>query len=405
MASVPLESVPPVPIAGPGLVRWLVVFALCPALLAVVAMTTPLVPIAGGYDSDGIHYAAMAGARIPVAIAGHEAPFGWRVLTPWLAGLMPGSFLFRFRALGLLSNWATLVLVYETLRSLRRSVLASLVGLLLYAGVFWTLKFSWYSPFYIDAQTQLFLALVTFLAVRGAFPWILVILPIAALQKESATVAGLFAVACFARRNGWHSMVTARYAAFVGLGSTLPLLAVRWFVGPLPQEWSLSHAFAVLLAQPSLPAKLVMSSVSGLGILVVLLPVHGRHTLKFFRAHPEWGLYGGVTLLLTFGGVDKSRLFLYTLLPLTVAAVHVIDELYLRRERWADRTWLAATLLLHLWLGWHLTPMGDAREYLRRMVPEWAAAAGWPPVEYYTHVAVALGTWLVATVRLGRLRS
>jgi hypothetical protein len=378
-----------------------VVFALCPALLAFVALTTPLVSIAGGYDSDGIHYAAMAGARIPIAIAGHEAPFGWRVLTPWLAALLPGSFLFRFRALGLLSNWATLVLVYETLRSLHRSVSASLVGLLLYAGVFWTLKFSWYSPFYIDAQTQLFLALVTFLAVRGAFPWILAILPVAALQKESATVAGVFAVACYARRYGWHSLVTARYAALAMLGSTLPLLAVRWFVGPLPQEWSLARAFAVLLAQPSLPAKLVMSSISGLGILVVLLSVHGKHTLRFFSAHREWGLYASVTVLLTFGGVDKSRLFLYTLLPLTVAAVHVIDELHLRRERWADRTWLAATLLLHLWLGWHLTPMGDTREYLLRMVPEWAAAAGWPPVEYYTHVAVALGAWVIATVRLG----
>jgi hypothetical protein len=379
-----------------------VVFALCPSLLAIVALTTPLVTIAGGYDSDGIHYAAMAGARIPIAMVGHEAPFGWRILTPWLAGLLPGSFLFRFRALGLLSNWATLVLVYETLRSLRRSVLASLVGLLLYAGVFWTLKFSWYSPYYIDAQTQFFLALVTFLAVRGAFPWILAILPIAALQKESATVAGLFAVACFARRHGWLRMATARYAALGALVSTLPLLAVRWFVGPLPQAWSLARAFAVLLAQPWLPVKLVMSSISGLGILAVLLLIHGRHTLRFFSAHGEWGLYAGVTLLLTFGGVDKSRLFLYTLLPLTVAAVHVIDELYLWRERWADRTWLVATLLLHLWLGWYLTPMGDAQEYLRRMVPEWAAAAGWPPVEYYTYVAMALGAWLVATVRLRR---
>ena len=132
----------------------------------------------------------MAGAHIPLANAGHEAPFGWRVLTPWLATLLPGSLLFRFRTLGLLSNWATLVLVYEMLRSLRRSILASIIGLLLYAGVFWTLKFSWYSPFYIDAQTQFFLALVTFLAVRGAFPWILAILAVAALQKESAPVAG-----------------------------------------------------------------------------------------------------------------------------------------------------------------------------------------------------------------------
>jgi hypothetical protein len=371
---------------------------LCPVLLLIVAWTTPRVPLHGGFDSDGMHYAAMAGAGIPEPHAGRVAPFGWRVLTPFLASLLPGSFLFRFRAIGVLSNWITLVLVFEILRMLGHSVRSSIAGLLLYAGVFWTLKFSWYSPFYIDSQTQLFLVALTYLAVRKAYTGVLLLLPMAALQKESAPLAGVFAVACYARDQGGWSAATWRYAALVVLASLVPVIGVRLAVGPLTQDWTLKHAYQSLLMRSYLPVRLAMATVSGLGILALLVPLHLRESWRFLRRRWEWGVYTLATLLMTLGGVDKSRLFLYALLPLTVVAVHVLDDLRLRLPATAFRAWLAATLVIHLWLGWHLTPMGDAGEYLCRMVPEWATDMGWPPVVYYTQLAVVLGTWLAAGI-------
>ncbi|HKQ56998.1 MAG TPA: hypothetical protein VJY35_03950 [Candidatus Eisenbacteria bacterium] len=375
---------------------------LCPVLLLIVALTTPRVTLHGGYDSDGMHYAAMAGAEIPEPNAGHVAPFGWRVLTPFLASLLPGSFLFRFRAIGVVSNWITLALVFEILRTLGHSMRSSIFGLLLYAGVFWTLKFSWYSPFYVDSQTQLFIVALTWLSLRKAYTWVLVLLPLAALQKESATVAGVFAIACHARDQGAWKAASWRYAALVVAASLVAVIGVRLAVGPITQEWTLTHVYQSLLMRPSLPAKLMMATVSGLGILVLLVPLHLRRSWRFLRERWEWGIYTLATLLLTLGGVDKSRLFLYALLPLTVVAVHVLDQAELKLSSAPVRIWLVVTLVIHLWLGWYLTPMGDAREYLLRMVPEWSTEAGWPPVVYYTQLAIVLGAWLAASLYVVR---
>lgn len=57
--------------------------------------TTPVTEHKGGYDYDGVFYAAMANGEN--GIEAHLAPWSYRVVTPFLAGLLPWS---------TLTNWA-----------------------------------------------------------------------------------------------------------------------------------------------------------------------------------------------------------------------------------------------------------------------------------------------------------
>ena len=376
--------------------RFVFLVAVPLALLTLVALTTPQTTLQHGYDSDGRSYAAMAGASDVDPERGRAAPFLWRVLSPFVASMLPGPFLFRFRAMAFLSNWATLALLFSLLHTLVGSITLAAIGVALYGGVFWTLKFSWYSPFYVDYQTQMFLVLITLLAVRERFVVIPFVVAVAVLQKESLLLAGAFSIACFGRKHPGAALKTLAYAAAVLVPAVAVLALLRLLERPTSHYWTISEAFAVLSAKSALGQRLALSFVSGLGILGVFALCYARALWTFFKERWEWGLYALLSCLSLLGGVDKARLFLYLLVPLTVATTFVLRARLSAPPDQLEVGWLALTLLCHLWLGHYLSPMGTSSDYLNRMVPEWAPS--WPPSDYIAQVAVVLAAWLVATL-------
>jgi len=123
------------------------VFFLFLLMLILSWLTTPLIKSHDGLDSDGVFYAAMARrANIPDDTTLIYAPWCWRVLTPYLSSKLPFDIVGDFKALAFVSNLISLMLLYGLLRRVNRSPKAALLGVLLYAGVFWTVKFSFYSP-------------------------------------------------------------------------------------------------------------------------------------------------------------------------------------------------------------------------------------------------------------------
>ncbi|RME00448.1 MAG: hypothetical protein D6812_09760, partial [Deltaproteobacteria bacterium] len=127
-------------------------------------LTTPITPSNGGYDSDGLVYGVMAGAPLlppqEAAYVRRMAPWCYRIVSPAIASLLPFDPLTNFRVMAFLANFSSLLLLFRILRRLAFSRFLSVVGLLFYAGSFWTLKFSFYSPAYIDDETQFFLLLL-----------------------------------------------------------------------------------------------------------------------------------------------------------------------------------------------------------------------------------------------------
>ena len=95
-----------------------------------------------------------------------------------------------------------------------------------------------------------------------------------------------------------------------------------------------------------------------------------RPWLKFLRERYEWIAYLAISMALLFAGRDKSRLFLYLLPILIVCTVLVAEELKIRSGMQRALVWMAVLLLLHVYIGGYLTPMGSFQDYLARMVPE-----------------------------------
>lgn len=368
------------------------------ALVTGVFFSTPLTGRNAGFDSDGVQYGAMAGAAMSDPAAGHLAPWCYRVLTPCLASLLPFQTLTNFRIVAFASNVASLMLLGEILGILCFSPALRIFGMLLYAGSFWTLKFSFYSPAYIDYQTQLLLLLVVYCTLRRSYAVLLLVLPVAAAQKEALAAYGLFSAIHIVK---YHAKRPARARAALAFCVLAVPLATVFAVRAIVVAQN-AHSPAAILGNffhvltPGFWPVMLQAAFSGMGMIPVVLVANIRPWLRFVRRHGEWAAYGLISLVYLFGGCDKARLFLYVL-PLAVI-------LALRVAAFAARSatparfalWGAAIIACHFYVGGYFSPMGSFAEYLARMVPV-HAGGGYVP---YLLRNACLGLGLLAfTVR------
>jgi len=132
-----------------------------------------------GLRSDQLHYAAMAMRDVAPPRLHQRAPWCWRILTPLQVSFLPAGedpfsdVITRFKILAFASNWVSLVLLYALLRRLRASPVARVFGVLAYAGIHWTLKFSFRAPAYVDFQMQTLVLAILFSMVARRY-WVTV---------------------------------------------------------------------------------------------------------------------------------------------------------------------------------------------------------------------------------------
>ena len=344
-------------------------------LTTVVFLTTPVTESNRGFDFDGVFYAAMAGSPLINNSYAHVAPWCYRILTPAVVHLLPWDTLTSFRASAFASNIAALCLLFAILRRLRFAPGSCWLGLVLYLGVFWTAKFSFYSPAYIDNQTELFLLGIIYLTITSQYVLLTAILMLGAIQKESLAVFAVFAVAHLIREKGRRPdfRTGALSAALIGL--PLAAVAIVRAIVPAPDEYSAAQATLAELRHlgdwHTWPV-MAQSMFSGLGLLPVLLVASPRVWLTFLRAHFEWAVYLAIAVALLFGGVDKARLLLYALPLVVILSLCVVDAMRGATSAKLFAAWTGVLLALHLFIGGHLTPMGAYGDYLARMVPEHA---------------------------------
>jgi hypothetical protein len=380
---------------------WLVALPLL--LLAIIAASTPVTERAQGFDSDGKRYAAMADASLFKERYSHEAPWCWRVMTPFLASLLPFSTLTDFRVLAFVSSWLSLVLLFGILRRSGFSRALSALGVVLYAGVFWSVKFFFYSPAYIDSGTQVFWLAILYCAVTGRYAAVPVLLTVGVLQKESLLLLAPVVWVDFAARQGSLQLRSLAYGGALAVPAALILLGLRTAIAAT-NDYTAADTIASQIAYTATPAnwpRLLLAVFSGLGILPLVAAIRPRAAGA--RLHePLWFallILGGLLLV---GGEDKARLFLYALPAVVVLAVAAIDDLLRRVAPGRFVPWLAVALGLHLYLGHHLSRMGSFREYMDRMVPTYASDDA--VVSGLVRVAVVTVLFAVATALLIRPR-
>lgn len=343
-------------------------------LLVFVALTTPLVEAYGGFDYDGRFYGAISGSTLFDPEMATQAPWCWRILTPGFVSLLPWSTIDSFRIVGFVSNWLTLALLFQLLRRYALSARSATVGVLLYAGVFWALKFSWFAPAYVDFQAQTLLVALLLSLASERFWVAVVVFTVGALQKESLLLflpTALFAL--------WRTPTTARrqrvlVAVAMIVAPALTLMIVHRAIRPTNDYSSLQALLFNLNGLTSARWWLILlhAAMSGLGLLPAILLLNLRAVVRRIREQPMLllAILTGVGAL--FGGVDKSRIFLSMLPAVVVVAASVLRDS-------ADRgglvtVWLAVTLLVHWYIGNLLSPMGSFEHYLDRMAPEHAPA-------------------------------
>jgi hypothetical protein len=373
----------------PMITRLAVIVA--PALLvSFVWATTPLTEVNDGYDADGRFYGAMADRAAADPSLLRQAPWCWRVLTPFLASLLPFSTIRNFELLAFISNWVSLLLMYGILRRMEYSIALSAVGTLLYAGVFWAVKFSFYSPAYVDFQTQALLLAILFCMLRDRRWLIPVLLSVAVLQKESLLLLSLVVYVHYASTHGWMKKRSIAYLSALVIPPTLALAIIRTVIVPI-NEYSAINGFVlnVRVLFVWFWPRLVLAVFSGLGVLPVISVLRARDSFRFLRKNPAWAAQVGLGALLLLAGWDKSRLFLY-MLPGVV--VMVVDDI----SRMRSTVWLFAVLVAHYYMGHYLTPIRSSADYVARMLPEYAPAPSYGPavIGVGIGIASAIQVWL-----------
>jgi len=387
------------------------------ALNALIALATPVNEHNAGFDSDGVYYGAMALADERLYDLAHTAPFCWRPLTPWLAAhvaeWLPGEYaspgdriLAGFRTLAFASNCVTLAALLALLQTLGFSATAANAGALLYAGIFWTIKFSYYSPAYIDFQTQMFVMLALLCTAARRY-WLLPpLLAIAACQKEP-TLCVLPAVLV----HYWHSGRRVRPAALIWTALVVAApVAAMFVIRSRIAAVNSYDAVDVWVSMITLQVKdvggwpwLLSSVFSGLGILPAMLIAFAGHAWRFLVRSPHWLLLALCAVPLLFGAYEKARYFLFLASPLALAATAIVN---VQAAQLSARVagWLLVTVLAQFYLGHQFEAMGSFDDYLARMVPirpELPVAT----IALLRGVGVSVA-WLIATWALvGRARS
>lgn len=366
-------------------------------LVGVVFVSTPVTEHNEGFDSDGVYYAALAGDRSFAPDFTRIAPWCYRVLTPYLASLLPYETLQNFRILALLSNLISLVLFTKILETLRFQPQARLIGVLLYAGSFWTLRFSFYSPAYIDYQTQLLLLLAIYCTLRRAYILLPIVFLIAALQKESLAAYSIFSAIHIIRCGSIRR--TKVRSLLIGAVIALPFAAIvttRLLIHPT-NTYSIFTmvVYAVQAWAPRFWPILVQAMFSSLGVIPILLLVNYRYWSRFLLWHPEWILYSLISLGFLFGGSDKARLFLYFLPLSVILALYTVKAHQLQTSSPRFLVWISVVLVVHWYIGGYFGPMGSFYDYLARMVPVHSAGQYVPYLLRNLGLAVALFTFSV----------
>jgi hypothetical protein len=342
-------------------------------LVTLVFFTTPITESNQGFDYDGRIYAVMAGEKLFPPELAYLSPWRYRVLTPFLSSQLPWDVLDNFRALAFGANILSLLVLFLVLQQVGFSSGFAVLGVFLYGGVFWTLKFSFYSPAYIDYLTQLILLLIIHLTLRRSSLLLIFVFILAALQKESLAAFSLFSAVYFLRQKPrLGGAASALYILLLLCVSFGTLFLARFII----DADGMSSLMNVMLwelrrfLEPEFWLIFLQSIFSGLGFIPILLILHYRPWLEFLRQRWEWVIYAAISLPLLFGGNDKSRLFLYFLPLAVILALHSIRALKEFQTEARFRMWITLFLLAHLFIGSYLTPMGSFPEYLNRMVPE-----------------------------------
>jgi hypothetical protein len=372
-------------------------------LCSVFFSVTPLTELNAGLEADGRHYAAIAEHGPGGSQLARIAPWCHRLLTPLLAGLLPLETLASFQLLAFVSSLVNLILCSIVLRRAGLAHAQALLAQLLYAGVFWSLKFSFYAPAYIDYQSQTFGWLLLWCLLARRFHLTTLVLAITSLQKESAffwVLVGYVARRAEPDAQAAHGRVAKLYAlqllAAAGSGYLLTHALVQQLNQYAP-EAVLRTIIMTQLGSAESILRVLQEILLGAGMLLALLLSDPSGLRRELGRQPIWLALIAVGMLQLFSGWDKGRLLLPMLPAVLFLSAHALPVSALSSV--AGMAYVTITLLLHWLIGHHFEPLGSHAAYLQRMVPVHSSE---PYLPIYLLIAACYACWLLALLLFRR---
>lgn len=285
----------------------------------------------GLFKDDAAHYARLAESIAdPVRL-----PYTFRVLTPWLVGLLPLELTAAFTLLTGVALWAAGVLLFALMRLTGYGPLArwAALGLFLNSGL---VVRALTTPLYVDALTDALLAVAVILLVRGHDGGFAIVTALGTLNRETAL---LLLPSYVAAR--WPPVSSAAWLRLVSVCGT-PLLVLGTFI-----LWKLVSA-GLLSLGPSVVERLdwvgprqrvpqlgdLMDVYSLFGVAWLVAAANARHLRPPLR--PLWIFSALVCAQLLIARGDEGRVLgpLFVLvLPLAAVELERIGTLRIDR-RW-----------------------------------------------------------------------
>lgn len=253
-------------------------------------------------DVFGDSLEAAGAARVPSAVAGFAMlRFAQNVLIFSLAGVY-------YRRLGFSLGAALLAM--------------SLLG--------WALTQNhWDSHLALSAYTELLLALgVALLLLAGREPWVIPLVVLGALNRETGVLLPVLVLAAGLTRQP-HVRCTRRHAAVAGIGFGTYALVSLWLgfrFGQAPFAFPSAHAVAAAVTGNLLRPHLWLQVCAVVGILPLVVLGRGSHVPEFVRrvwwaAAVPWG----IVLLCSTGPTQAAFLFVPHALVLVPAVVSALQ--------------------------------------------------------------------------------
>ena len=302
------------------------VFGLAVLVSIACALWQPPITLHEGRGWDGVFYDQLARQLAAGQLPATEAPFVFRIGTPLLVALVPGSeVLLKFKLVNIAGSFVCVGLLWVWLRLFLQSAIVR-IGLCALFITQWhaPLRFTYFYPAYVDvwalAGVLAGLILIERLR-RDQAPSVLLLLSLlcfvgVALREMLALLGGsvLFLHNPLRRRR-------ARAAALPGPRSLpgalllLPLGAALLGLGAvqLLVQPTTDYPFAImglfwLYYKP--PWRYVLGAFVAYGPLIAILAYHWRVVGAFLvRRQYQLAFLGGVALLAWMGGTDTERIF------------------------------------------------------------------------------------------------
>jgi len=298
-------------------------------------------------DKDLGHYRKMAAAS-PWLAWNVRAPFGYRILPPWLAGMWPGGLDAGFK-IGALFTIGLLAVVWY--KWLERWNLAPEMRLL---GLFWLLcnphfiGFVAFNPYqWGDVITMLLVLGMALSLFKHRLGWFLFLLIFGAMTREANLL--MLPVAFWYL---WREKVPRKLwriyllSAFFGV---LVWMSIRFIVHPVNTEWNLVAAFSTYVyrvADPVAWGRLLLNAYAPFALLVL---VWIKPAYKLLRPYPEWMFFLFLVVVSSFFGQDKERL----LAPTFWVIYPVLLQMIARLPSASQKVGLWLSLGAVFFTSWH----------------------------------------------------